>query len=41
MKETHGYPCGCVYHLEGGVVVSVEFCSKHRVVREVLLEAVA
>ena len=36
--ETHGYSCGCVYHVEGGLVVSAEFCAKHRVVRDVLLE---
>ena len=36
--ETYGYPCGCVYHVEGGYVVKAEFCPKHRVVKEVLLE---
>ena len=36
--EIHGYPCGCVYHVEGGYVVKAEFCSKHRIVKEVLLD---
>ena len=36
--ETHGYLCGCVYHVEGGYVVKAEFCPKHCVVKEVLLK---
>lgn len=36
--ETHGYSCGCVYYVDGGYVVKAEFCPKHRVVTEVLLE---
>ena len=38
MSDTHGYPCGCVYHCEGDIVVKAEFCSKHGVVRDILLE---
>jgi hypothetical protein len=40
-KETHGYPCGCTYYLVNGLVEKAEFCMKHRVARDVLLEGLA
>jgi hypothetical protein len=37
-RETHGYPCGCVYHLVNDLVVEAKFCARHQVARDVLVE---
>jgi hypothetical protein len=39
-REKHGYPCGCVYYCTGGgYVYKAEFCSKHRIVRQILYDS--
>jgi hypothetical protein len=40
-RETHSYPCGCIYYVVNGLVVSAKFCARHQIARDVLVEGLA